>query len=58
MISFKLEKDGDEFHAWCPELPGCHTHGRSYDEAMHNLGEAIGLYFKVITQFSKNLIIN
>jgi len=47
MITFKIEPDGDEFHAWSPELPGCHTHGRTVSEAMHNLKDAIQLYLEV-----------
>lgn len=44
MLQFKLEQDGDELHAWCPELPGCHSHGRTRDEALANLKDAVRLY--------------
>lgn len=47
MITFKIEQDGDEFHAWSPELPGCHTHGKTVSEAMHNLKDAVQLYLEV-----------
>jgi predicted RNase H-like HicB family nuclease len=47
MITFKIEQDGNEFHAWVPELPGCHTHGRTVSEAMHNLKDAVQLYLEV-----------
>lgn len=47
MITFKIEKDGEEFHTWSPELPGCHTHGRTIKEAMDNLKDAIHLYLEV-----------
>jgi predicted RNase H-like HicB family nuclease len=50
MVTFKIEKDGDEFHVWCPELPGCHTHGRTHDEAMKNLVEAMTLYLEVLAE--------
>lgn len=43
-FSFKVEKDGVEFHAWSPELPGCHTHGRTVNEALENLKDAVQLY--------------
>jgi len=44
MITFKIERDGDEYHTWAPELPGCHTHGRTIAEAMENLKDAVQLY--------------
>ncbi len=52
MITFKLEKDGNEFHAFCPELPGCHTHGRTPAEAMENLKDAAYLYFQTLMEES------
>jgi len=48
MITFKIEKDENEFHAWSPELPGCHTHGRTVDEALRNLKDAVYLYLEVM----------
>jgi predicted RNase H-like HicB family nuclease len=47
MITFKIEPDGNEFHAWSPELPGCHTHGKTVAEAMRNLKDAVQLYLEV-----------
>ncbi len=47
MITFKIEPDGNEFHAWAPELPGCHTHGKTISEAMQNLKDAVQLYLDV-----------
>lgn len=44
MISFKVEKDGKKFHAFCPELTGCHTFGDSPEEALKNLKNAVSLY--------------
>ncbi len=47
MFTFKIEPDGDEFHTWIPELPGCHTHGKTVAEAMENLKDAMMLYLEV-----------
>ena len=47
MIRFKIEKDGNEFHAWSPELPGCHTHGKTVSEALRNLKDAVSLYLGI-----------
>ncbi|HEY1963226.1 MAG TPA: type II toxin-antitoxin system HicB family antitoxin [Rhizomicrobium sp.] len=44
MISFKLEKDSRGYHAWSPELPGCHTHGATRAEGLSNLKDAVRLY--------------
>ncbi len=47
LLTFKIEPDGDEFHAWCPELKGCHTHGKTQSEAIENLRDAVHLYLDV-----------
>ena len=44
MVTFRLEKDGDKFHAFCPELKGCHTFGETPEEALKNLKSAVSLY--------------
>ncbi len=43
-----LEKDpatGD-WAVWCPELPGCASCGRTEEEALDNIKEAIALYLE------------
>lgn len=30
----------------CPALPGCHTEGETYEEAMDNIRDAIKLYLE------------
>jgi predicted RNase H-like HicB family nuclease len=40
-----LEKEDDGgYHAFCPALPGCHTQGDDFDDALVNIEEAIELY--------------
>lgn len=40
-----LEKDEDGFIvASCPALPGCHSQGRSHQEALANIKEAVRGY--------------
>jgi predicted RNase H-like HicB family nuclease len=34
----------EAYHAYCPALKGCHTWGRTYDEAFANVREAVELY--------------
>jgi predicted RNase H-like HicB family nuclease len=44
-----MEKDESEyFVASVPELPGCHTQGKTRDEAIARIGEAIELYLEVV----------
>ncbi len=50
MVSFKIEKDGAEYHAWSPELPGCHTHGKTKSEALKNLKDAVQLYLEDVME--------
>ena len=50
MLTYKIEQDGDEFHAWIPELPGCHTHGRTVAEVMANLKDAMHLYLDMMME--------
>ena len=45
-ITFKLEKDGKKWHAYCPELHGCHTFGSTKEEALKNLKDVVRLYME------------
>jgi predicted RNase H-like HicB family nuclease len=38
-----LERDGEWYIAYCPEVPGANGQGASKDEARTNLAEAIAL---------------
>jgi predicted RNase H-like HicB family nuclease len=39
-----VEKDEDGVYiASCPAIPGCHTQGETYEEAMENIKDAINL---------------
>jgi len=42
----QTENGQKAYHAFCPALKGCHTWGRSYDEALANAREAIELYLE------------
>ena len=37
------ERDGDWFVAYCPEIPGANGQGKTKDECLKNLSEAIDL---------------
>jgi len=53
-----IEKDGNGYYAYCPELRGCHSQGETLDEIMENIKEAIELYLETMTQEEKAEIIN
>ena len=38
-----IERDGEWFVAYCPEIPGANGQGRTQDAARENLAEAIAL---------------
>ena len=38
-----IERDGDLFIAYCPEIPGANGQGETADAARDSLGEAIAL---------------
>ncbi len=41
-----IEPDEDQFHAYVPALPGCHTFGATVEEAQQNVQEAIELHIE------------
>lgn len=36
-----LERDGEWFVAWCPEIPGANGQGKSKSECLRNLEQAV-----------------
>ncbi|MFB3827768.1 MAG: type II toxin-antitoxin system HicB family antitoxin [Bryobacteraceae bacterium] len=45
-FSVLVEKDADGYFALCPELQGCYTQGRTYEEAVSNIRDAIRLHLE------------
>ena len=45
-----IEPDEDEFHAYVPALPGCHTFGSTIDEVRANVVEAITLHIEAMQE--------
>jgi predicted RNase H-like HicB family nuclease len=43
-------KDENGYYAHCPELPGCHSQGDSYEEARENIKEALELYIETMSK--------
>lgn len=46
-----IEKDEDGFFvADCPDLAGCHTQGKTYEEALANIEDAIKLNLEILKE--------
>jgi len=45
-FSVVIEKDKDGYFAFCPELQGCYTQGKTYEEALQNIVDAIRLHIE------------
>ncbi len=57
-FSITLEKDEDGFIvASCPALPGCHSQGKTKEEAMANIEEAIRGYIASKRKHGEPLLI-
>jgi predicted RNase H-like HicB family nuclease len=48
-ISVVIEQDEHGCYAWCPELKGCQSQGKSVEEALTNIREAIDLFLETLT---------
>jgi len=45
-ISVVIEKDRDGYFAYCPELQGCYSQGKTYEEVLENIKDAIKLHIE------------
>jgi len=39
-----VEKDRSGYFAYCPQLQGCYTQGKTYEKAIHHIKDAIRLH--------------
>ncbi len=49
-VNVVLNKDENGYYAYCPALPGCHSQGDTFEEAMVNIREAIELYLETLSE--------
>ncbi len=47
-INIVFEKDEHGYYVYAPELPGCHSQGDTFEEAMTNIKEAAELYIEAV----------
>src|SRR5712692_2046939 len=48
-VSVVIEQDEHGYYAWCPELKGCQSQGKTVEEALVNIREAIELLLETLT---------
>jgi predicted RNase H-like HicB family nuclease len=48
-VSFVVERDGPTYHAYAPALTGLHVDGKTQDEAIANLIDAIRVYLRSLS---------
>jgi predicted RNase H-like HicB family nuclease len=53
-LVFEPEGDGG-FHVYAPDLPGLHTQGNDFDDAMANANEAVALYVEGLREDGESL---
>ena len=51
----KLEETEEGYAVWCPDLPGCWSQGKSEDEALENIRDAIETYLVTVEEFKRLL---
>lgn len=44
-----IEQDGQGSYAYCPELKGCQSQGKTVEETLANIREAIELFLEILT---------
>ena len=48
-VSVVIEQDEYGCYAWCPELKGCQSQGKTVEETLANIREAIELFLETLT---------
>jgi predicted RNase H-like HicB family nuclease len=48
-VSVVIEQDEHGCYAWCPELKGCQSQGKTVEESLANIREAVELFLETLT---------
>lgn len=48
-VSVVIERDEHGCYAWCPELKGCQSQGKTIEETLANIREAIELFLETLS---------
>jgi predicted RNase H-like HicB family nuclease len=49
-----INKSEYGFDVHCPALPGCHSQGNTFEEALENIKDAITTYLQMIEEETKD----
>ena len=49
-----LKKTEEGYSVWVPGLPGCWSQGKSEDEALENIKDAINAYLEAVDKLTAN----
>jgi predicted RNase H-like HicB family nuclease len=50
-----VEPDDGRYYAEAPALPGCHSWGHTYEEALQNIKEAVELWIEVLREAGEQI---
>jgi len=57
-VSVVIEQDDEGCYAWCPELKGCQSQGKTVEEALANIREAIELFLETMTAEERSAVLS
>ena len=57
-ISVVIEQDEHGCYAWCPELRGCQSEGKTIEESLVNIREAIELFLETLTADERSQVLS
>lgn len=49
-----LEKTEQGYAIWCPGLPGCWSQGKTEEEAIENIKDAIQTYLETVEELTRD----
>ena len=50
----RLKKSDEGYAVWCPGLPGCWSQGKTEEEALENIKDAISTYLETVEELNKD----
>lgn len=50
----KIEQTDEGYAVWCPGLPGCWSQGRTEEEALENIKDAIETYLATVEELTRD----
>ncbi|MBI1743656.1 type II toxin-antitoxin system HicB family antitoxin [Candidatus Acetothermia bacterium] len=49
----RVQKTEEGYAVWCPGLPGCWSQGKTEEEALENIKDAIKTYLETIKELNR-----